>query len=132
MSACADRHRSKLFYFGKFPAQLGTLLTNSLGRKLTKLMLWNHTHVMVRMKPLLCNNVTYFVFQLRDYPCNITNSIFFDVPQTFLEHFLRVNVTFNGAANVIHDVITTANQIPYTAKLMFVESTNNKVQQIRR
>ena len=28
-------------------------------------------------------------------------------------HFLRVNVTFYDAVNVIHDVIITANQIPY-------------------
>ena len=31
-------------------------------------------------------------------------------------HFLRVNVTFCDAVNVIHDVITTANPFPYTAK----------------
>ena len=43
--------------------------------------------------------------------------------------FLRVNVTFYDAVNVIHDVITTANPIPYTAKLMFVR--NNKTQQVR-
>ena len=34
-------------------------------------------------------------------------------------HFLRVNVTFYDAVNVIHDVITTADPIPYTAKFMF-------------
>ena len=34
-------------------------------------------------------------------------------------HFLRVNVTFHDAVNMIHDVITTANQFPYTAKFMF-------------
>ena len=41
-------------------------------------------------------------------------------------HFLRENVTFYDAVNVIHDVITTANPIPDTAKLMFVEVKNNK------
>ena len=30
--------------------------------------------------------------------------------------FLRVNVTFYDEVNMIHDVITTANQITYTAK----------------
>ena len=34
-------------------------------------------------------------------------------------HFLRVNVTFYDAFSVIHDVITTADPIPYTAKFMF-------------
>ena len=33
-------------------------------------------------------------------------------------HFLRVNVTFYDAVNMIHNVITTANQIPYTAKFI--------------
>ena len=47
-------------------------------------------------------------------------------------HFLRVNVTFYDAVNVIRDVITTVNQIPYTAKFRFVESRNNETQQIRR
>ena len=42
-------------------------------------------------------------------------------------HFLRVNVTFYDAVNVIHDVIATANQIPYTAKFMFVGVRNNKL-----
>ena len=43
-------------------------------------------------------------------------------------HFLWVNVTFHDAVNVIHDVITTANPIPYTAKFMFVGVKNNKTQ----
>ena len=47
-------------------------------------------------------------------------------------HFLRVNVTFYDAVNVNHDVITTANPFPYTAKLMFVGVRNNKTQQIKR
>ena len=34
-------------------------------------------------------------------------------------HFLRVNVTFYDAVNVIHDVITTGDPIPYTAKFVF-------------
>ena len=47
-------------------------------------------------------------------------------------HFLRVNVTFYGAVNMIYDVIRTANLIPYTAKFMFVGVRNYKTQQIRR
>ena len=42
-------------------------------------------------------------------------------------HFLRVNVTFYDAVNVIHDVITKANPIPYTAKFLFVGVGNNKL-----
>ena len=34
-------------------------------------------------------------------------------------HFLRVNVTFYDAVNVIHDVITTANPFSHTAKFKF-------------
>ena len=33
--------------------------------------------------------------------------------------FWRVKVTFYDAVNIIHDVITTPNPFPYTAKLMF-------------
>ena len=47
-------------------------------------------------------------------------------------HFLRVNVTFYDAINMIHDVIKTVNPFPYTAKFMFVGVRNNKTQQIRR
>ena len=47
-------------------------------------------------------------------------------------HFLRINVTFYDVVNVIHDVITKAYPIPYTAKFMFVRVRNNKTQQIRR
>ena len=43
-------------------------------------------------------------------------------------HFLWLNVTFYDAVNVIHDVITTAYPIPYTAEFMFVEVRNNKTQ----
>ena len=46
-------------------------------------------------------------------------------------HFLRVNVTFYDAVSVIHDVITTADPIPYTGKLMFDGVRNNKTLQIR-
>ena len=47
-------------------------------------------------------------------------------------HILRVNVTFYDAVNIIHDVITTRNPFPYTAKFMFVGVKNNETQQIRR
>ena len=47
-------------------------------------------------------------------------------------HFLLVNVTIYDAVNVIHDVIITADPIPYTAKFMFDGVRNNKTQQIRR
>ena len=30
-------------------------------------------------------------------------------------HFLRVNVTFYDAVNIIHDIIKTPNPFPYTA-----------------
>ena len=46
--------------------------------------------------------------------------------------FLRVNVTFYEAVNIIHDVITTTDPFPYTAKFMFVCVRHNKTQQIRR
>ena len=36
--------------------------------------------------------------------------------------FLRVNVTFYDAVNIIHDVITTPNPYPYTTKFMLVSS----------
>ena len=47
-------------------------------------------------------------------------------------HFLRVNVTFYDAVNMIHDVITTANLLPCTAKFMSDGVRNNKTQQLRR
>ena len=47
-------------------------------------------------------------------------------------HFLLVNVTFYDAVNMIHDVSTTANPFPSTAKVIFVGVRNNKTQQIRR
>ena len=47
-------------------------------------------------------------------------------------HFLRVNVTFYDAVNVIHDVIRTADSFQNTAKFVFVGVRNNKTQQIRR
>ena len=45
-------------------------------------------------------------------------------------HFLWVNVMFYDAVNVIHDIITTANPFPYTAKFLFVGVRNNKTQQL--
>ena len=86
----------------------------------------------------------YFIFQLREYPCNITHDIYlFYTQRIFLEqkpiyifrtwmHILRVNVTFYDVVNIIHDVIRTANPFPYTAKFMFVGVRNNETQQIRR
>ena len=43
-------------------------------------------------------------------------------------HFLRVNVTFYDALKMIHDVISTANVFPYTAKFTFDSVRNNKTQ----
>ena len=68
----------------------------------------------------LKNRRKRFIFQLTEYRCNNTSDIFFlDIPRIFLEqnlmyhrHFLRVNGTFYGAVNVIHDVITKANPFP--------------------
>ena len=45
-------------------------------------------------------------------------------------HFLQVNVTFYDAVNMIHDVITTADPIPYNAKFMIDGVRNDKTQQI--
>ena len=47
-------------------------------------------------------------------------------------YFLRLNVMFYDAVNIIHDVIRTVNPFPYTAKFMFVVVRNNKTEQIRR
>ena len=47
-------------------------------------------------------------------------------------HFLRVNVTFYDAVNMIPDVIRTANPFPYTAKFMFVGVRINTTQPVRR
>ena len=47
-------------------------------------------------------------------------------------HFLWVYVTSYDAVNVIHDVITTADPIPCTAKFMFDGVRNDKTQQFRR
>ena len=46
-------------------------------------------------------------------------------------YFLLVNVTFYDAVNMIHDVISTAYQFPYTAKFMFAGVRNNTTQQNR-
>ena len=40
------------------------------------------------------------------------------------------NVTFYDAVNMIHDVITTDNPFPYTAKFMFVGVRNNKLNKL--
>ena len=45
--------------------------------------------------------------------------------------FFAGKLTFYDAINIIHDVITTPNPFPYTAKFMFVGVRNNKTQQIR-
>ena len=47
-------------------------------------------------------------------------------------HFVRVNVTFYDAVNMIHDVITIADPFPYAAKFMFFGVRNDKTQRIRR
>ena len=47
-------------------------------------------------------------------------------------HFVWVNVTFYDAVTMIHDVITTANLFPYTAKFMFDGARNNTSEQLRR
>ena len=47
-------------------------------------------------------------------------------------YFLRLNVMFYDAVNIIHDVIRTVNPFPYTVKFMFVVVRNNKTEQIRR
>ena len=46
-------------------------------------------------------------------------------------HFLLVNVTFYEAVNIIHDVISTADSFPDTAKFMFVSVKRDKTQQVR-
>ena len=46
-------------------------------------------------------------------------------------HFLRVNVTFYDAVNMIHDVILKADSFSDTAKFMFVGVRSNKTQQVR-
>ena len=47
-------------------------------------------------------------------------------------HFLLVNVTFYDAVSMIHDVITTADLFPYTAKFIFEGVRNNKTREMRR
>ena len=42
-----------------------------------------------------------------------------------------VNVTFYDVVNIIHDVITTPDPFPYTAKFMFVV-VKDKTQKFRR
>ena len=40
---------------------------------------------------------------------------------------MRVKVTFQDAVKIIHDVIRTTNQFPYTAKFVCVGLRNNKI-----
>ena len=47
-------------------------------------------------------------------------------------HFSAGKRHVYDAVNMIHDVITTVNPIPYTAKFMIIGVRNNKTQQIRR
>ena len=47
-------------------------------------------------------------------------------------NFLRLNVTFHDAVNIIHDVILAPNPYTYTAKFMFVGVRPNKDQQMKR
>ena len=47
-------------------------------------------------------------------------------------HFLRVNVTFYDAVNMVHDVITAANLFSYPAKFVSDCFRNNKTQQMKR
>ena len=69
----------------------------------------------------------------------------FDIPRIFLEQklisrgyfknmnaFLRVNVTFYDAVNMIHDVISIPDPFPYTGKFMCVGFRHNKTQETRR
>ena len=46
-------------------------------------------------------------------------------------HFLRVNVMFYDAVNMIHDAIRTTNLFPYTVKFMLIGVRNNKTEQTR-
>ena len=46
-------------------------------------------------------------------------------------HFVQVNITFYETVNMIHDVIITANLLPYTAKFMFDCARSNKTQKLR-
>ena len=48
-----------------------------------------------------------------------------------LMHFLRVNITFYDAVNMILYVISTANPFPDTAIFVFVGVRNDKTQQVR-
>ena len=41
-------------------------------------------------------------------------------------HFLRLNVKFYDAVNMIHDVISTSNPFPDAAQFIFVGVRNNK------
>ena len=45
--------------------------------------------------------------------------------------FFAGKLTFYDAVNMIHDVITTSNLFPYTAKFMFDGARSNKSEQLR-
>ena len=47
-------------------------------------------------------------------------------------NFLRVNVTFYDAVNIIHDVTITRNSYQFTAKILFVGVRITKDQQMIR
>ena len=46
-------------------------------------------------------------------------------------HFLRLNVTFHDAINIIHDVIIKRNPYPYTTKFVFLVVRINTDQEMR-
>ena len=56
-----------------------------------------------------------------------TEYIFF-----LIYHGYFQNMDAFSGVNMIHDVITTANPVPYTAEFMFVGVRNDRTQQIRR
>ena len=47
-------------------------------------------------------------------------------------NFLWVNIMFDDAVNIIHDVIIPLNPYPYTAKFVFDGVRSNIDQQMRR
>ena len=58
-----------------------------------------------------------------------------DIPWIFLEHeciFFVLNITFYDPVSIIHDITTTPNPFPNTAKFMFDGVRNNKTQNINR
>ena len=97
-------------------------------------------------KPCACNSVldrfTVIVEKKIKYPYEVSDHLIFQlyIPRIFLAqkliygYFLEhecIFCEFYDAVNTIHDVITTANLFPCTAKFMFVDVRNNKTQQVR-